>query len=72
MTDNTIFTKRDFLTRIGMVAGTSAMMATMAGWDRTMTSTMTAPPKMTADGNGKKVLILGAGISGLVCAMELI
>jgi len=61
MTDNTIFTKRDFLTRIGMVAGTSAMMATM-----------TAPPKMTADGNGKKVLILGAGISGLVCAMELI
>lgn len=73
MTDNNnIFTKRDFLTRIGMVAGSSAMMAAMAGWDRAMASTMTEPPKITADGKGKKILILGAGISGLVCAMELL
>ncbi|MCC3859645.1 flavin monoamine oxidase family protein [Pseudemcibacter aquimaris] len=69
--NNNSFTKRDFLTRIGMMAGTSAMMSTMAAWDRAMASTMTEPPKMTTDGNGKKVLVLGAGISGLVCALEL-
>ena len=69
---NPNFTKRDFLTRIGMVAGTSAMMTAMAGWDRAMASTMTKPPKMSSEGKGKKILILGAGISGLVCAIELI
>ncbi len=69
--NNTDFTKRDFLTRIGMVAGTSAMMTALAGWDMSMASTMTAPPAMSSDGKGKKILILGAGLSGLVCALEL-
>lgn len=74
MTDETNkeFTKRDFLQSIGMVAGTSAMMTALAGWDMSMASTMTTPPKMSSEGKGKKILVLGAGISGLVCAMELI
>jgi len=74
MSDNTNkeFTKRDFLSSIGMVAGTSAMMTALSGWDMAMASTMTEPPKMSSEGKGKKILILGAGISGLVCAMELI
>ena len=70
--NNNEITKRDFLTNIGMVGGTAAMMTALSGWEMGMASTMTAPPKITADGNGKKILILGAGISGLVCAMELI
>lgn len=74
MSDNidSQITKRDFLTSIGMVGGTAAMMTALAGWEKGMASTMTAPPKLSSEGNGKKILILGAGISGLVCAMELI
>ncbi|MBT5072618.1 MAG: NAD(P)-binding protein, partial [Kordiimonadaceae bacterium] len=70
--NNSQITKRDFLTSIGMVGGTAAMMTALAGWEMGMASTMTEPPKMTSEGKGKKILILGAGISGLVCAMELI
>lgn len=72
MTDKTDFTKRDFLASIGMVAGTSAMMTTLASWNMAMASTMTEPPTLTSEGKGKKILILGAGISGLVCAIELV
>ncbi|MDG1996803.1 MAG: FAD-dependent oxidoreductase, partial [Emcibacteraceae bacterium] len=59
------------LTSLGMVAGTSAMMTALASWDKAMASTMEAPPKMSAEGQGKKTLVLGAGISGLACALEL-
>ncbi len=72
MSDKADFTKRDFLASIGMVAGTSAMMTTLAGWNMAMASTMYAPPAMSSNGNGKKILVLGAGISGLVCAIELL
>ncbi|MBT5187159.1 MAG: NAD(P)-binding protein [Kordiimonadaceae bacterium] len=65
-------TKRSFLQSVGMIGGTAAMMTTLSSWNMSMASTMTAPPKMSSDGKGKKVLILGAGISGLVCAMELL
>ena len=72
MTDqNNTVTKRDFLASIGMVSGTAAMMTAMSGWDMSLASTMTEPPKMSTDGNGKKILILGAGLSGMVCAIEL-
>lgn len=73
MTDNkTAISKRELLQSIGMVGGTAAMMTALSGWDMSMASTMTEPPKISTEGNGKKILVLGAGISGLVCAMELI
>ncbi|MCB2090992.1 MAG: FAD-dependent oxidoreductase [Alphaproteobacteria bacterium] len=65
------FTKRDFLTSMGLISGTAAMMTTLAGWNMAMASTMMAPPKLSTEGKGKKILILGAGLSGMVCAMEL-
>ncbi len=69
---NTIgFTKRDFLTRVGMIGGTAAMLTALKGWDHSIAGTMKQPPALTADGNGKKILILGAGLAGMVSAIEI-
>ena len=64
-------TKRDFLQSVGMIGGTAALMTALNGFDHGFASEMTEPPKLSTDGNGKKIIILGAGMSGLVSALEL-
>ena len=67
------FTRRDMLMRIGAVGGAGATFAAMQ-----MLGLAAATPASAADfmlppasGRGKKVVILGAGIAGLVSAYEL-
>ena len=59
MTDNfDDLSKRDFLQALGMIGGSAAMITAMAGFDKALASDMTEPPKMTTDGNGKKLPFL--------------
>lgn len=69
-TSNSI-TKRSFLQSVGMIGGTAAVMTAMKGWDIGFASEMDRPPQMSTDGNGKKVIILGAGLAGMVLAYEM-
>ena len=65
--------RRDILMRVGVAGGSGAMLAAM-----NMLGLSPATPASAADftlapdsGNGKSVVVLGAGIAGLVAAYEL-
>lgn len=64
-------TKRSFLQSVGMIGGTAAVMTAMQGWDIGFASEMDRPPQLSTNGNGKKVIILGAGLAGMVLAYEM-
>ena len=63
-------TRRQLLARFGMIGGSSLMLGTMRAWDL-----MAAPagPRPNWQGNqpNTRVLVLGAGVSGLVVTHEL-
>ena len=63
--------KRNFLEKIGMVAGSTALYTAMSALDLVHASAQDKPPLLSTEGKGKTVLILGAGLSGLVTALEL-
>ncbi|MDG1996804.1 MAG: flavin monoamine oxidase family protein [Emcibacteraceae bacterium] len=63
--------KRDLLKSIGMVGGSAAVFTAMQGWDLAEASTSKAPPTLSSDGKGKKLVILGAGLSGMIIAHEM-
>ncbi|MDG1996474.1 MAG: hypothetical protein P8J14_08270, partial [Emcibacteraceae bacterium] len=72
MTDNfNDLSKRDFLQAIGMFGGSAAMLGAIGAFDKSIASEMTEPPKMMTEGNGKKIIVLGAGLAGMVLGMEL-
>ena len=67
---HTPMTKRRFLQSIGAVAGAAAVYRTMdalgmLGSNVAHASTLDLPP---GSGTGKRVVILGAGISGMLAA----
>ncbi len=64
-------TKRDFLQTLGMIGGSAAVMTALSGFEHSLASDMTAPPDLATSGNGKKIIILGSGMSGMVSALEL-
>ena len=64
-------TKRSFLQSVGMIGGTAAVMTALQGWEMGFASEMDRPPEMSTDGEGKKVIILGAGLAGMVLAFEM-
>ncbi|MDE2898116.1 MAG: FAD-dependent oxidoreductase, partial [Chloroflexota bacterium] len=66
-------TKRDFLRSIGAVAGVGATYHTMSamGLLGPVMAQATAPELPLGSGYGKRVVILGAGISGMTAAYEL-
>ncbi len=64
-------TKRSFLQSVGMIGGTAAVMTAMKGWDIGFASEVDRPPQLSTDGNGKKIIILGAGLAGMVLAFEM-
>ncbi|GJM10163.1 MAG: flavin monoamine oxidase [Lysobacteraceae bacterium] len=75
MTDNKetfdgTWTRRKFLTKVGIVGGAAALYETMVAMGMINTPTAWAgTPKLKANvGVGKSVLILGAGIGGLTTA----
>ncbi len=64
-------TKRDLLTLIGRTAGATAMYMAMAQLSQAEASTFKGPVKLEGGAKGASVIILGAGIAGLVAALEL-
>ncbi len=69
--DSLILTKREFLQGFASVSGLSAVMAALDAWDMSIASAATAPPALSGRADGTRVLILGAGIAGLIMAYEL-
>ena len=72
MTDAPIApSRRDLLALIGAAAGGSAMYLAMTALGHAATSTYAGPIKLQGDPRGASVLVLGAGVAGMVAAMEL-
>lgn len=65
------FTRRKFLKMLGAVGGSAAVFSALEAWNLSTASGQEAPPKLQGNGNGTRVLILGAGPAGLTCAYEL-
>jgi monoamine oxidase len=66
------FTRRAFIQRMAQIGGYSAAFSTMRALGLMAAPGMSTLPQLAADfGKGKKVVILGAGIAGLVAAYEL-
>ncbi len=63
--------RRDLLTLIGTVAGSAVMYQAMASLGFAADSPYKGPIKLDGDPRGASVLILGAGLAGLVAALEL-
>jgi monoamine oxidase len=68
-----IISRRNFLTQVGQAGGYSAAFATMQSLGLMPMKGVLAEPIAAAAGSGKdvKVVVLGAGIGGLVTAYEL-
>ena len=63
-------TRRRFLEELGLVGGTSLVMSAMTSWDL-MAGAAGQRPALSGRPARSKVLVLGAGVSGLVIAYEL-
>jgi monoamine oxidase len=63
--------RRDLLRMIGMVAGGSAMYQAMTSLGLAADSQYKGPIKLGGNPKGAKVVVLGAGMAGLVSALEL-
>src|SRR5215469_4707553 len=65
-------TRRAFIQRMAEIGGYSAAFSTMRALGLIAAPGISPLPQLGADfGKGKKVVILGAGIAGLVAAYEL-
>jgi len=63
--------RRRLLAMIGAAAGSSAMYQAMTSLGLAAESTYQGPIRLEGDPKGASVLVLGAGIAGLVAALEL-
>jgi monoamine oxidase len=63
-------TRRTFLERMGLVGGSTVVMSAMRSWDL-MAAQAGPRPVLSGRPNGTKVVILGAGISGMTAGYEL-
>jgi len=64
-------TRREWLTMIGRVGGGMAMYQAMTALGHAAETQFTGPPKLSGARPGSSVLVLGAGLAGLVAAYEL-
>ncbi len=64
-------TRREWLTMIGRVGGGMAMYQAMTALGHAAETQFTGPPKLSGARPGASVLVLGAGLAGLVAAYEL-
>ncbi|MFN7983640.1 MAG: FAD-dependent oxidoreductase [Vicinamibacterales bacterium] len=69
-TTNVALTRRRFLEQLGLVGGTSLVMTAMSSWDL-MAGQAQGRPQLSGKPTKNKVIVLGAGVSGLVTAYEL-
>ena len=63
--------RRDLLSLIGAAAGASALTLDMTALGHAAESTYRGPLKLEGSANGARVLVLGAGVAGMVATMEL-
>ena len=63
--------RRDLFTLIGKVAGTAAMYQAMSSLAFAAESSFTGPVELRGAPRGASVLVLGAGLAGMVAAYEL-
>ncbi|MEP6830382.1 MAG: FAD-dependent oxidoreductase, partial [Rhizomicrobium sp.] len=68
---NEKLTRRSLLTAIGLAGGSAAMYDAMLSMGYAATSDFAGPITLSGDAKGKSVLILGAGIAGMVAAYEM-
>jgi len=64
-------TRRELLTAVGMTAGSAAMYHAMATLGHAQESTYQGRIELEGEPNGRRVLVLGAGLAGLTAALEL-
>ena len=64
-------TRRDLLRLIGVAGGASAMLGAMTTMGHSLPSPYEGPPQLEGAPEGSKVLILGAGLAGMVAAYEM-
>ena len=69
--DSKAFSRRDLLALVGKAAGGAAMYQAMTSLGLAAESGYTGPPKLQGAKRGASVLILGAGLAGMVAALEL-
>ena len=62
--------RRELLTLIGMTAGSAAMYQAMTSLGFAAESGYKGPIRLDGDPKGASVLILGAGLAGMVAALE--
>ncbi|MFT9017317.1 FAD-dependent oxidoreductase [Acetobacter malorum] len=64
-------TRRQLLTRIGTLAGSAALYQAMTTLGHAMGTDFRGPPQLAGAKPGTRVLVLGAGLSGMLSAYEL-
>jgi monoamine oxidase len=62
-------TRRGFIERFGLVGGSALVMSAMRSWD--LMAQGGTRPVLSGRSNGAKVIILGAGVSGMTVGYEL-
>ncbi|MFT8711700.1 flavin monoamine oxidase family protein [Komagataeibacter rhaeticus] len=67
----TVPTRRQLLTRIGILAGSGALYQAMTAMGHAQGTDFTAPPVLSGVKPGTRVLVLGAGLAGMLSAYEL-
>ena len=72
MTELSGQTRRDLLTMIGKAGGAVALYQAMTALGHAAETQFAGPPKLSGAKPGASVLVLGAGLAGMVAAYELI
>ena len=67
---NMSLTRRTFLERLGLAGGSTVVMSAMRSWEL-MAAQAGPRPVLSGRPNGTKVVILGAGVSGMTVGYEL-
>ena len=65
-----LLTRRTFLEQLGLAGGSALVMSAMQSWEL-MAAQAGPRPVLSGRGTGTKVIVLGAGISGMAVAYEL-
>lgn len=64
-------TRRTFLKWVGATAGSAAALNVMAAWGQQPAEGQLSPPDLDGNGEGTRVIVLGAGPGGCAAAYEL-
>ncbi len=64
-------TRRDLLSLIGVAGGAAMLTFAMTALGHAEASDYAGPPRLEGDPRGATVLVLGAGVAGMVAALEL-